>query len=241
MAFLAKVEQTSVSPDGLTTYVKDVTGFIGDTSYVLSSENVYEEKINDTGYGPDNDIELTDYARILVGRYKATAGDEIVLPDIYVPIDAALTEFSFPTKIYGMYTFQMYLIKIDSGQALSEGDVVFVYDAGEDSPYSGRIEELKSGVRVAVDVKDLDNYVLFKSDPYYHPHISLAVIKEKEIYANWLGAEMGYNNCDVEEEKEKEELLRVLNFNFAEGAVRNTPASAQIIAEAMNTSVLNKL
>lgn len=155
MSFVAALKRSAISDDGTKAYLLDVTGNYGNVAYEEQEDGTYEQVTNTTGYGVENNVVLSDYARIVYGLfYDLNKEEEVLLPDAYLASDANVSEFAMPTPYDGYYTWHMLLVPIDTGAALTEGDIVYVQDLSL-SPYGGRLEKFVGGQRVVVQNSEL--------------------------------------------------------------------------------------
>jgi len=120
---LAQVFTITESEDGATIYVNDETG-------------AYDAVSNVGGYGAPN-TERADVALVILGNYKATAGDAALTFASHDPED--VTQFSVPNlTLDGYYQFKIYTVAKKTGaETPAEDDFVYDFDTDELQRWDG--------------------------------------------------------------------------------------------------------
>lgn len=113
---LVQVFNITESEDGSTIYVSDETG-------------TYDAISNPGGYGAPN-TERSDVALIILGKYKATAGDTDLTPDAYDPED--VTQFVFSgLERDGYHQFLIYTVDKYVAQPATLNTFVYEFSANQ--------------------------------------------------------------------------------------------------------------
>lgn len=157
MAFVAALNRVATNEDGSKLYIKDVTGNYGDSYYVQQEDGTYEQVDNTTGYGAQNNVLKSDYARIVYGIYHDLNKDkEVVFPEAYLANEVNIEEFIFNISKDGYYTFHMALVPRATG-AGSVGDIEFFIDSAQ-SPYGGTLNVWEAGQWENFDLENLVDF-----------------------------------------------------------------------------------
>lgn len=209
MGFVAKLKRSFITPDEqvLATYL-DKTGNLGDEEVEVNPDTgEYFTSTNEEGYGADNGVIKADYARVLTLIHKGVEGDTLILPQSYSAVDDSNDLFTFEVGPDGWYEVTMKLIPIDVGQAVSEGEAVFVV-AGLEEPYGGHIEKVVDGERVTIETDELDTFTATNAieSLVYNDGFAIQAIRAFNKCMRILGYwQMGVGKID------KAKAIRLLN------------------------------
>ncbi len=137
----------------------DQTGIFGEPYLSYNPKTgTTVQLLNDTGYGSDTGVILSDHARLLLVRYLG--GDQpIILPEAYNASSPTVEEFTIPLEYDGVYELSLLLVPLDRGQAFATGQARFLYDQTI-QPYLGEVEVRQAnGAWVKKPIEELFGFV----------------------------------------------------------------------------------
>ncbi len=151
---LVQVFTERESEDGTIIYITDETG-------------EYDAISNPGGYGAPN-TERSEVALIILGKYKASAGDVELTADTYNPED--VTEFAFSALEHdGYYQFKIYTVDKYVAQTATLNTFVYEFTANE-------LQRGDGAVFVAAEYSELEsNDIANNTEDWPHiPQLSMA-------------------------------------------------------------------